>query len=510
MRSSARSVARSSWLRLAMLMALAPAVAGATSYVITTFADDDLVNGNCTLREAIRAADGDTPVDACPAGDLSDDITLPAGTYPFSGEEQLFFAGDLTIRSATLDPLTVSIDLGSAGRFLYLVGGGSYVLAGLEIKNGSVGGAAVEDGGAIRAFGSLEMYNFRFVSNHSNGKGGALRFTAASPGQVLSLHDGTFIGNQAASSTSLEYLGGGAYASAGNGGTVDIRDVSFVNNAASEPAWNVGGGALVLFANGVGASASCIRCTFSGNHVSVSTSGMDVFGGAAIVVAWYGARSQVVDSRFTGNSTSGGYLRSNALHGWARDGGEVLLERLYFYANTGANSAQAFDVMLFVDGASSRASLYDSQITYGTAGGLLAYSTSVVDLGHLTITGYNGAGLDVTSDISTGQVYLENSIVTSNGTNVVVQPGSAPLIQTANMIGVDPLFVNSIGGNYHLTAASPAIDAGANGASTVRPFDRDHRTRIVGSATDMGCYEYGSLFADGFEVGDAGSWPPAP
>ena len=93
MRSSARSVARSSWLRLAMLMALAPAVAGATSYVITTFADDDLVNGNCTLREAIRAADGDTPVDACPAGDLSDDITLPAGTYPFSGEEQLFFAG---------------------------------------------------------------------------------------------------------------------------------------------------------------------------------------------------------------------------------------------------------------------------------------------------------------------------------------------------------------------------------------------------------------------------------
>ena len=188
----------------------------------------------------------------------------------------------------------------------------------------------------------------------------------------------------------------------------------------------------------------------------------------------------------------------------------MLLERLYFYANTGANSAQAFDVRLFVDGASSRASLYDSQITYGTAGGLLAYSTSVVDLGHLTITGYNGAGLDVTSDISTGQVYLENSIVTSNGTNVVVQPGSAPLIQTANMIGVDPLFVNSIGGNYHLTAASPAIDAGANGASTVRPFDRDHRTRIVGSATDMGCYEYGSLFADGFEVGDAGSWPPAP
>jgi len=41
-------------------------------------ADDTLVNGNCTLREAIIAANTDTAVDACPAGSGADEIQLPA------------------------------------------------------------------------------------------------------------------------------------------------------------------------------------------------------------------------------------------------------------------------------------------------------------------------------------------------------------------------------------------------------------------------------------------------
>lgn len=389
-------------------------------------------------------------------------------------------------------------------------GRGSCVLAGLEIKNGLASGES--DGGAFFAIqSSLEIYNFRFLSNHSNGRGGALLFSSTVPGLNLSLHDGTFIGNQATTSTGANQLGGAVYAWAVNGAAIDIRDVQFVNNTASDTAWHAGGGALALGSQGVGSSASCIRCTFSGNFVSTDlVVNYDALGGAATVFALNGARSQVVDSRFTGNSTSGGWKRSNALNGWAANGGELLLERLYFYANTGAASTLAYDVRLYVEGASSRGSIYDSQITYGTSAGLRVSSTAVVDLGHLTIAGYNGIGLDVISDISTGQVYLENSIVTSNASDVVVQPGSAPLIQTANMIGIDPLFVNAVGGNYHLTAASPAVDVGANGANTVRPFDRDHHTRIVGGATDLGCYEYGSLFADDFEVGDAGSWSPAP
>ena len=68
-------------------------------------------------------------------------------------------------------------------------------------------------------------------------------------------------------------------------------------------------------------------------------------------------------------------------------GGELLLERLYFYANTGAYGTLAYDVRLLVDGAASRASFYDSQITHGTSAGLRVETDAVVELGHLTIAG---------------------------------------------------------------------------------------------------------------------------
>jgi CSLREA domain-containing protein len=50
----------------------------------TVFTDDFTVNGNCTLREAIAAANLDTAVDACPAGSGGDNIQLGAGTYTLS------------------------------------------------------------------------------------------------------------------------------------------------------------------------------------------------------------------------------------------------------------------------------------------------------------------------------------------------------------------------------------------------------------------------------------------
>ena len=40
-----------------------------------------MTNGNCTLGEAISAANTDTAVDACAAGNGRDIIQLPAGTY---------------------------------------------------------------------------------------------------------------------------------------------------------------------------------------------------------------------------------------------------------------------------------------------------------------------------------------------------------------------------------------------------------------------------------------------
>jgi parallel beta-helix repeat protein len=50
------------------------------------------------------------------------------------------------------------------------------------------------------------------------------------------------------------------------------------------------------------------------------------------------------------------------------------------------------------------------------------------------------------------------------------------------------LFVNEAGGDYHLKAGSPAIDAGQTLANV--PTDLEGRARPVGPAYDIGCYEF--------------------
>ena len=77
------------------------------------------------------------------------------------------------------------------------------------------------------------------------------------------------------------------------------------------------------------------------------------------------------------------------------------------------------------------------------------------------------------------------------------------------MTGVDPLFVNAAGGDYTLGPGSPAVDFGNRLLSSVGPYDLAHAARSLGPQTDAGAFERGGLFADGFEVGDAGDWSAA-
>jgi CSLREA domain-containing protein len=79
---------------------------------VDTTADDNTVNGNCTLREAIIAANTDTPVDGCLAGAGTNSIFLPAGTFFLTiggAGEDAAATGDLDI----LDELTITGDSGS-------------------------------------------------------------------------------------------------------------------------------------------------------------------------------------------------------------------------------------------------------------------------------------------------------------------------------------------------------------------------------------------------------------
>ncbi len=488
------------------LLAIAPAVLGATSYTILTTSDGAVIDGNCTLREALRAADTNSAVDGCPAGGAADTITLPTGTYAFFGGEYLWGAGSLTIQSQTLDPFDVTIDLSNIGRFLALQGTGSYTLGGLAIVNGMAPAAEAVGGAIVAESVSLLIFNFRFVSNDADGSGGALFFNSGVAGASLVTHNGAFLSNSVTGSGVNSANGGAAYVSVANGAAADLRDVVFLGNSAAESTFPIGGGALYIGADQSGSVARCVRCNFQSN-VANSTAVSDssgAEGGAVFAAAYNGARIDLLDGRFSGNSATGFATASKVpvLRGFVATGGSLVLERLLVDFNSGAGDDMTRDVVLGNYGAASRISFLDSQLTFGSNSGLQIETNSVVLLGHLTIADYP-AGFGAMLNAGAGEISLENSILALNGTDLIAS-GSVP--QTTDFVGGDPLFFNEPGGDYHLSAASPSINAGTNGVPSLRLADLDHHGRIVGGVTDIGSYEFDGLFADNFEVGDAGSW----
>jgi hypothetical protein len=108
----------------------------------------------------------------------------------------------------------------------------------------------------------------------------------------------------------------------------------------------------------------------------------------------------------------------------------------------------------------------------------------------------SGSDLIVIRNTGTSSPAIYNSIVRgtspamSGGTPVVTNSliqNPTVWLGTGNS-NADPLFVNEGGGDLHLQAASPAINAGANGFNT-EATDLEGNLRKVGGIIDMGAYE---------------------
>ncbi len=189
---------------LASGLLIFPQRAVATAIEVTSAADDlaSGPNGNCTLREAVLAANGDVAVDACPAGSGADVIEIPAGTYTLTragaGEDgglagDLDVDGDLVLagagRASTVIragvPGSVAVD-----RAIHLHGGGNVEIRDLTIRDSGVTTGSVGPGGGILNDGaSLTVRRLALVSNFcsatvwwdaSSDVGGGLAQTAGS------------------------------------------------------------------------------------------------------------------------------------------------------------------------------------------------------------------------------------------------------------------------------------------------------------------------------------------
>lgn len=237
---------------LALGLAWAAAPAQATTITVTTTADERNSDGDCSLREAIIAANTDAIVDACPAGNGADVIDLAAGTYPLSlagRNENAAETGDYDI----LDDLTINgngfnqtfIDGAGVDRVFEVSAGNALTLARLTLGNGDAGGTS---GGSIRAVdsASLNLANARISGTSASAAIYLLSGTSLNvansriennldgglfvqPGASATLRNSTLSGNEGSS--------GGAIS---NSGVVTLVNVTMSGNATV-----FGGGALL-------------------------------------------------------------------------------------------------------------------------------------------------------------------------------------------------------------------------------------------------------------------------
>jgi CSLREA domain-containing protein len=197
---------------------VAPWLAGIT---VNTTVDEDNTGANCSLREAIVAANTDAAFGGCTAGSGSDTITLSA-------------TGTVTLGSA-LPNLSTSMQISGPGESLLKVSGNNSVrvfnvtvanpetvtLSGLRISDGNAGG---NRGGGINnnSSGTINVTNCTIIGNSaqdpSGGGGGGISNVSTG---IINVTDSSLIGNSSS-------FGGGIFNQ--NGGTINVTNSTISGN----------------------------------------------------------------------------------------------------------------------------------------------------------------------------------------------------------------------------------------------------------------------------------------
>jgi CSLREA domain-containing protein len=273
----------------------------ATIITVTTFNDELNADGDCSLREAIRAANLDVGVDACPAGSADDSIRLSAGTYTLAiagqsedaaltGDLDLSGAGHLAIQGAGASATIV--DGGDIDRVFDIVGAtSSAALSNLTIQNGQV--PSGQGSGGIRNVGTLTLDRAIIQHNRANGStasdiGGGI-CNGCGPGTgTLTLINSIVSGNTAE-------RGGGIFSNA----TLIITGSSIISNTARS------GGGLMNYAS-ISGGATLTNSTISGNIATNGIGGISQETGAISITnsTISGNSGTVVGGFYHGEGTS--------------------------------------------------------------------------------------------------------------------------------------------------------------------------------------------------------------
>jgi CSLREA domain-containing protein len=262
-------------LAVTALALLGRPVLAATTVTVNTTDDETNTDGDCSLREAVIAANpGSGSSDACPAGTGNDTIVVPAGTYTLeiaqSGERNDVATGDLDL----LDGSGVTIQGAGADRTIIDAGGvdrvfktvvGPATISGVTIQGGDnnaqPNSSGRSGGGGIHhhSSGTLSLINSTVRGNNSSdGFGGGIYNDLS----TVTLTNSTVSDNTATSgSTSTSGTGGGIH---NQFGEVTLTNSTVSNNDSGD---RPGGG---IYSNG---TLHLINSTVSGNITTAPAGG---------------------------------------------------------------------------------------------------------------------------------------------------------------------------------------------------------------------------------------------
>jgi CSLREA domain-containing protein len=219
-----------------LLLSLAQGqVVHAETITVNTIADELNADGDCSLREAIQAANMDTPVDACAGGSGDDTIDVPVGRYilmiPGAGEDANA-TGDLDITDNLIisgaDAATTIIDGNASDRVFHIISdsllcqGPTVTITDMTIMRGSTTGPFDGGGGIKNDLGSLWITDSIVSENSDFNEGGGI----LNQDCELTITNSTISGNSAR-------LGGGIF---DNGGTLTLTNSTISGNTAERGA----------------------------------------------------------------------------------------------------------------------------------------------------------------------------------------------------------------------------------------------------------------------------------
>ncbi len=305
-------------LRCAVLLAfmalLALSIPGLTqAATITVNSNEDLElpadNGNCTLREAISAANLNISVDECEAG-------VGADTIKFDSD-----LNGILLQAGDLQSIEESLTISGPGSDKFVIDGDDqyrifqfnspnddqiFLVSGLKITQGSA-----PNGGAIQInLGeTVTLRGIEFEANTANNNaGGAVHVLNTSTGRTtVKIERCTFIGNRA-----MGPSGGGAL-QISSGTDTSVSDSSFISNVSSGGP----GGAIFATSTSILADPSILtieRTTFFQNRTNR-------YGGALALSG--NQQATMVDSTIFNNTANQDFIVEDLLdHG----GGIAVIE----------------------------------------------------------------------------------------------------------------------------------------------------------------------------------------